>query len=396
VEHGILIPPVYSPISPAIHPRHELIDQQTAVWARRFDIGSAELREKLIAQDIGTFAARILPEGDEQVISLLADFVLWLFGVDDGHCEEGELGTDPRELAPELSRLLRIAQNPETDMLAGDALADGLRDLSRRMQRHGTPAQVARWVDALREYFLSVVWEASHRSKGTVPGLNDYTLMRLYDGATSVVMPLLEMGYGYELQPHERDSTAVRAAAEMAYFLITWDNDLFSYHKESRGQRYYLNVLRVLEHHHGLDAAQALEVAVAQRDRVMGLFLRLRAHLSASGSPQLRQYLDSIAAFIRAAQDWGISSRRYTTPDDPAELPTTFRDTPTDDSTEPLDIPAVSWWWDAVPTGPLPAVPAVPQREQSRAPDGSTKSGLSRHPLTGRVTADSDHRRSYV
>ncbi|MGW5019835.1 selina-4(15),7(11)-diene synthase [Streptomyces cacaoi] len=351
MEHGVLVPPVYSPIPPAIHPRHALIDQQTAAWAQDFGIGSPELREKLIGHDIGTFAARILPDGNEEVISLLADFVLWLFGVDDGHCEEGELGADPGALVPVLSRLLRIAQNPEADMLTDDSLAAGLRDLHRRMRRHGTSGQVARWVDALREYFLSVVWEASHRSKGTVPDLNDYTLMRLYDGATSVVMPLLEMGHGYELQPHERDSTAVRAAAEMAYFIITWDNDLFSYHKESRSPQYYLNVLRVLEHHHGMTPARALDTAVAQRDRVMCLFLRLRERLSATGSPQLRQYLASVTSFIRAAQDWGISSRRYTTPDDPAELPTTFRDTPTDDSTEPLAIPAIAWWWELVHGG---------------------------------------------
>ncbi|UNS95364.1 terpene synthase [Streptomyces tubbatahanensis] len=376
MEHGVLVPPVYSPIPPAIHPRHERIDQQTAAWAKSFDIGSRELREKLIGHDIGTFAARILPDGDEEVISLLADFVLWLFGVDDGHCEEGELGADPKELVPELSRLLRIAQNPEAPMLTGDSLAAGLRDLRYRMNLHATPGQVARWVDALREYFLSVVWEASHRNKGTVPDLNDYTLMRLYDGATSVVMPLLEMGYGYELQPHERDSTSVRAAAEMAYFIITWDNDLFSYHKESRGQQYYLNVLRVLEHHHAMSPADALQTTVAQRDRVMCLFLRLSAHLAASGSPQLRQYLTSLTSFIRAAQDWGISSRRYTTPEDPADLPTTFRDTPTDDSTEPLDIPAVSWWWDLLPEGtegpegpqgaeiPVPVAPPTPRHRQ--------------------------------
>ncbi|MGP3991735.1 selina-4(15),7(11)-diene synthase [Streptomyces sp. 3N207] len=387
MEQGVLVPPVYSPIPPAIHCRHELINQQTADWARNFDIGSRELREKLIGHEIGIFAARVLPDGEEEVVSLLADFILWLFVVDDGHCEEGKLGTDPKELVPELSRLLRIAQNPEVAMLNEDFLAAGLRDLRHRMNRHATPSQVARWVDALREYFLSVVWEASHRSKGAVPDLNDYTLMRLYNGATSVFLPLLEMGHGYELQPNERDSTSVRAAAEMAYFIITWDNDLFSHHKESRGQQYYLNVLRVLEHHHGLAPADALETAVAQRDRVMCLFLRLRAHLTASGSPQLRQYLASLACFIRGAQDWGTSSHRYTTPEDPADLPTTFRDTPTDDSTEPLDIPAIAWWWDVVPENPAPV---VPQRGLPR--DRDTEFGLPRLPTSNRVAAGHQRR----
>ncbi|MEU9010918.1 selina-4(15),7(11)-diene synthase [Streptomyces sp. NPDC048479] len=351
MEPELAVPPIFSPIPPAIHPRHADIDVQTAAWAETFRIGSDELRGKLVVQDIGTFSARILPEGREEVVSLLADFVLWLFGVDDGHCEEGELGRRPGDLAGLLHRLLRIAQNPEAPMLLDDPLAAGLRDLRLRVSRYGTAGQTARWVDALREYFFSVVWEASHRRAGTVPDLNDYTLMRLHDGATSVVLPLLEMGHGYELQPHERDRTAVRAAAEMASFVITWDNDIFSYHKERSGPGYFLNVLRVLEQENGLSTRQALTTAIAQRDRVMCLFMRLSDYLSEQGSPQLRQYLQSLASFIRGAQDWGISSVRYTTPDDPAGSPTVFRDTPTDDSPEPLDIPAIAWWWDLLPCG---------------------------------------------
>ncbi|MEU1281141.1 selina-4(15),7(11)-diene synthase [Streptomyces sp. NPDC005805] len=350
MEPELTVPPIFTPIPPAIHPRHADIDVQTAAWAETFRIGSESLRAKLVTQDIGTFSARILPEGREEVVSLLADFVLWLFGVDDGHCEEGELGHRPGELAGLLHRLIRVAQNPEAPMLLDDPLAAGLRDLRLRVDRYGTPGQTARWVDALREYFFSVVWEAAHRRAGTVPTLNDYTLMRLYDGATSVVLPMLEMGHGYELQPHERDSTPVRAAAEMASFVITWDNDIFSHHKERRGSGYWLNALRVLEEHEGCSPQQALRTAIAQRDRVMCLYTRLADRLSRQGSPQLRQYVAGLSSFIRGAQDWGITSVRYTTPDDPADLPPSFTTTPTDARHHPLGIPAVDWWWNLVPT----------------------------------------------
>ncbi|MGW2119370.1 selina-4(15),7(11)-diene synthase [Streptomyces zhihengii] len=359
-ETGPTIPPIFTPIPPAIHPRHADIDVQTAAWAETFRIGSDGLRAKLVVQDIGTFSARILPEGREEVVSLLADFVLWLFGVDDGHCEEGELGHRPGDLAGLLHRLIRVAQNPEAPMMTEDPLAAGLRDLRLRVDRYGTAGQTARWIDALREYFFSVVWEAAHRRAGTVPDLNDYTLMRLYDGATSVVLPMLEMGHGYELQPHERDRTAVRAAAEMASFIITWDNDIFSHHKERRSSGYYLNALRVLEEE-GLSPKKALRTAIAQRDRVMCLYVRLAEQLSREGSPQLRRYLASLSSFIRGAQDWGITSVRYTTPDDPANLPPVFSDAPTDGRHEPLGIPAVDWWWDLVPAPDAdPAACAAP------------------------------------
>ncbi|MFD3452535.1 selina-4(15),7(11)-diene synthase [Streptomyces sp. NPDC058691] len=372
----LVVPPIYSPLRPAIHPQHAAIDARAAAWAEQFRIGSDELRGRLVKHDIGTFAARVLPEGREDVVAIAADFIIWLFGVDDGYCEEGELGTRPGELMGALSRLLRIAQNPEVPMLADDPLAQGLRDLRYRMDLYGTPGQVARWIDALREYFSSVVWEASFRSAGTVPDLNDYTLMRIYDGATSVMMPLLEMGQGYELQAHERDLTAVRAAAEMAYFIICWDNDIFSHHKEARAGGFYLNVVRVLEVEYDIPRHRALSMAIAQRDRVMNLFLRTAEYLQTYGSPQLRQFLDSLGHFIRGAQDWGVSSIRYTTPDDPANLPSTFRDTPSDNSPEALDIPAISWWWDV-----------LPEQDEPRPAQGIAQTSLDSflHPIAQRT-----------
>ncbi|WP_219822258.1 selina-4(15),7(11)-diene synthase [Streptomyces sp. Ru73] len=344
-----VIPPLYAPIPAAIHPRHAAIDARTAAWARRFGAGS-RLSERLAGQDIGVFASRILPAGREEVVQLAGDFVLWLFLVDDGVIEEGDLGKAPGALTAALQRLLWVAENPEAELLGGDPLAEGLRDLRARVARYGTAGQTALWVNALREYALSVAWEAGHRAAGSVPDLADYTLMRLYDGATTVILPLLEMAYGYELSPEERTHPAVRAAAEMASFIITWDNDLFSAHKEFQeaGQTgdYYLNALRVLTERHGLSPAQAVGTAIAQRDRVMVHFERVRAALAAEAAPQLRQYLDSLGHFVRASLDWGISSRRYTTPHDPAGLPTHFAAAPTDDRDEPLDIGAISWWWD--------------------------------------------------
>ncbi|MFJ8230506.1 selina-4(15),7(11)-diene synthase [Streptomyces sp. NPDC094448] len=368
------VPPIYAPIPPAIHPRHAVIEARTAAWAESFRIGSPELRGRLVRHDIGTFSARILPEGRQEVVELLADFVLWLFGVDDGYCEESDLGHRPGDLVGVLHRLLRVAQDPGGPFLRSDPLAAGLRDLRARIDRFGTYAQCTRWVDALREYFFSVVWEADHRRAGTVPDLNDYTLMRLYDGAATVVFPLLEMGRGDELRPEERDHPATRALCEMTSFIISWDNDIFSHHKEASGEGFYLNALRVLQHHEQLSPAAALATAIRQRDRVMCLFLRLAEEHRRGGSPELCRYLDSLRHFVRATQDWSVSSLRYTTPENPAAFPTSFRSTPTDDSTEPLDIPVIRWWWTLVPEdhatggrGPEPGAPEEVRRPERAA-----------------------------
>ncbi|MFD7611955.1 selina-4(15),7(11)-diene synthase [Streptomyces sp. NPDC059828] len=334
------VPPLFSPIAPAIHPNHSAIVVQTAAWAETFRIGSAELRDDLVGRDFGSLCARILPDGRQEVVSLLSDFALWLSAVDEVQDAHGAEGSG--DLVGLLHRLIRVAQNPEAPMLDDDPLAAGLRDLRLRIDRFCTAGQSARWGDALREYFFSVVWEAAHRRAGSLPALGDYTLMRLYNGQTAVMLPILEMGHAYELQPHERDRVSVRAAAEMASFVTTWDRDVFSYHQEHGGRKVsHLNVLRVLEQEHGLGPGAALGLAARQRDRVMTLFLRLSDRLAERGSPQLRQYLHGLACYIRGAQDWGLASS-------PELLPSVFTDTPADDSHEPLDIPAIAWWWDLV------------------------------------------------
>ncbi len=344
-------PAIHTPIPPAIHPAAERVNAHTARWAGEWDLGEPEHRSHLVRQDLGGFAARILPGGAEPVLEILADFVLWLFTVDDNWCEQGVTSRRPGELAGMLSRLLRAAQAPETPILRTDPLAATLRDLRRRLDRTGSPEQVARWVDALREYCLAVVWEAQHRRSETVPELDDYVLMRLYNGATSPIYPLLEIGNGYELAARERSHPQVRTATEMASFVICWDNDLYSLARENTGR--VLNAPTVTAQHARVPLEQAIAETIGQRNEVLTRFLELRDELDHEASPRLRRYLRDLATFIRAAQDWTLGSARYAGSVPAITAP--LRDTPAASTGRPIGIPALAGWWE---TERCPAEPA--------------------------------------
>jgi hypothetical protein len=346
-DQKLMIPAMYSPFPFATHSAHAAINQRTSAWAQAIGLGSEELRNRLVKHAIGTFAARILPEGDERVVQVIADFIMWVFVFDDGCCEEGSLGEHPGELAGEVTRLLRIAQHPAASLKVEEPLAAGLRDLRRRVGKLGTPIQAMRWVHALREYGLGVVWEAHHRNQGTFPTFNDYTLMRLHDGAVPVVQALLELGRDRELGPEERDCQPMQAVCDIANFIISWDNDILSFHKESRGGRFWLNAIRVLGHERGLPLEEALRVCIAQRDQAIGLYLRLREYLARNGSTRVSTYLKALDSFIRGAQEWEITSIRYTSLEDPHLLPDHFINTPSNTSTQRLDMPSLAWWWEA-------------------------------------------------
>ncbi|MER5862833.1 selina-4(15),7(11)-diene synthase [Kitasatospora sp. NPDC002040] len=345
LQQNLAIPELYSPFPSGIHPRHRSVQERSTAWALRHRIGSDRLRSHLVRQDMGTFAARVLPDGNEEVVQVLGEFIIWLFGVDDGICEDGPLGHDPGALSASLSRLLRVAQDPDLPLLPGDPLAEGLRDLQRRLSAHVRPSQLARWIDGTREYFLSLIWEAHHRSHQSLPDLSDYALIRLYNGAATAVEPFLEMAGGYELSPAERHHPTVKALTEMCLFVIGWDNDILSFHKESRTPQYCMNAVRVVQATDGAPASQALSQVIAQRDRVIVNFLRLRDTHDGELTTTQRRYVQDLGTFIRAAQDWALTSQRYTTPSDPAPLPSAFTHHPTDDSSQPLPIATVQGWW---------------------------------------------------
>lgn len=92
--------------------------------------------------------------------------------------------------------------------------------------------------------------------------------------------------------------------------------------------------------------------AVAMRDRLMHLFLRLREQMLPQASQELRSYLICLGNAIRGNIDWQLKVPRYTSLSDyssPPILGQTFSaeciDKP-DISNAPLPFPAISWWWD--------------------------------------------------
>jgi hypothetical protein len=212
---------------------------------------------------------------------------------------------------------------------------------------------MSRWVAAWRRYFFGLGWETLHRSQGTLPSLNEFVAMRM---AGTVGMEILttmsDIADGYELPTEDLERPAVRALTEMSWLLVAFDNDLYSYHRETLLQGNGLNAVDVIAHEDRCTVEQSISRVVAMRDRVMCLFLRVRDQLAKEAGWELNQYADSLGRWVRAHLNWGLASPRYLRPlgtrspsETWARLPTTFADRPVDAAPEPLPVPAIAWWW---------------------------------------------------
>jgi hypothetical protein len=160
---------------------------------------------------------------------------------------------------------------------------------------------------------------------------------------------LLDVADGYEVPVPVLARPDVRALIEMTCVLGGWDNDIISYAKETHRVGDGQNLIDVITAQEGCSSAQALERAVAMRDAVMGLLLRLRQQTLADASPGLRRYITSLGYWVRGNIEWGSQSARYLSLDGLSATPGAgLAPQPADSHLGPLPIPAIAWWWQTL------------------------------------------------
>ncbi|MEV3855311.1 hypothetical protein AB0J38_13405 [Streptomyces sp. NPDC050095] len=312
------IPASYCPIPSLIHPKAAEIDARSVDFLDRFGLfEEQQQRERLIV-------------GMSRV-------------------------THPGELIEAMSRLQRSIESPELPV-QNDPFAQALRDIRLRMNAVATPTQVARWVDAMRGYFFMEAYKACNIARNVAPNLSDYAFIRMHSAGALAFAAFFDIVEGIGLPSTVWEDRRIRALTEMSTSVAMWDSDIFSYAKDSHRSGDGHNLIDAVRNTYACSSDQALETAVATRDRVMCRFLRLREEVTAEGDPSIRQYLQSLGHFIRGHMDWCLLTDRYVYLDGLSSGSLAFhsagwRDTPSDDSPEPLPIPSIAWWWSVGTTG---------------------------------------------
>jgi Terpene synthase family 2, C-terminal metal binding len=364
-RHRLRVPPLWCPIAPALNPAWRQMHRSAVAWMERFGLAADEAQaRRLVAIGAGELGARVTAGAvDVDHAQFAADHLLWLFAFDDTFCDEGAFADDPARMALLVADLLRTAETgqPRSDLPITVALAD----LRRRLDRLGSPVQAARWVSALCAYLFYQVWEAGHRASRTTPDLTAYLVARISNGSMPVCVAWLDIANGYEVPGDELHRPQVRWLSEMCCAMVGFDNDIMSHWKETLRTRDGINLVDTLASQRRLPPGKVLAEAIALRDRVLARYVRLRDETVHSVSAPTRRYLSDLDAWIRGNLDWGMNSRRYRNPTDPADLPNTaVAQRPT--CTDPTPLPGIAEWWPRPATGAT--LPPPPRRTRRSSP----------------------------
>lgn len=342
------IPPYYCPIPPLRHPDSAAFDEKSVKFLSDFGLHGGSEQLARLSAGMGGVAGYIAPRGGPDGVQLVSDLAAWAIAIDDV-IDEGPLGTRPGELVQVMARLQRTIEAPELPV-HDDPFASALRDVRLRMDSLATPFQVALWAEAMRGYFYAEAQKACNLTCGLIPALSDFVVFRLYSAASLSFPRLVHIAEGIPLTPAAWADRRIPALTEMAASVGIWQNDIFSYAKDSHRSGDGHNLIDVLRNERGCSTDQALVEATAMCDRVMCRFLQLSKEVTAQSDTAVSDYVRGLGHYIRGFLDWSLASDRYVYLSgvnggarafaEPGE-----RETPSDDSAQPLPVASIAWWW---------------------------------------------------
>lgn len=299
---------IQPPTGQTLNPHHAAAEARNIAWVLRFCPGLAHephKLERLRKARFSRLAALTYPRVGADELTLLCNWITWLFVHDDCWCDDSDV--DEHALT-QLHTLVLATLRGEHEPAPGDtALLHMLAELAPRMRQWADEAWMHRFTVDVDAYLQSNRWEAQNRRLGLTPPLAAYVKMRCFTGAMDTVFDCIELCEHLDLAPALRDHSALSRLRLMANNCVCWANDIFSLDKELLEHNAH-NLVFVLRREHGLTLAQALDQAVAMHDAELRAFEWSAARLPELGGEFRRQYgpgaETAVATYVAGLRSW--------------------------------------------------------------------------------------------
>ncbi|MEU9251789.1 hypothetical protein AB0D66_08095 [Streptomyces sp. NPDC048270] len=350
---GWQLPPFYCPFETGlIHPAAAEIEKRAIAWIDTYGFyPDAVERAWGLATRAADFTSRIIPYGDVEAMLLFTQWNYWAFATDDWQ-DSNTGASSTASVADHGARLVRTVEAPGSGLLPPGPHTAALEDLAARTREMLAPVQLRRFTEGVRDWVAGASWQTANAERGIMPSLNDFVAARISSNGTRFTLTWCDVANGIAVPGDELYSAPVQALTDAAGFIVSCDNDLFSYNKDDHHVPWEQNLVNVLAARNGCIPAEALPAAYALRDRAVTLFVRLREQLGRDAGEQLGRYLGSLEHWIAGDLEYHCRAPRYASPRNRNELPVdgarfdvTWSDTPSDPAAEPPPVPALAWWW---------------------------------------------------
>ncbi|MGW8782603.1 terpene synthase family protein [Streptomyces sp. NPDC055796] len=339
----------YCPLPAEVCPETERMRERTLQWAQRFDLGQGDAqRTRMLALNSSVFSAHMYPHATGELGQALSDYGAWAWIPNDLTGSGHPVG----DILVALGRWESIMCFPDSSPESAspedfDPLDVPLREVFARLRDLMSAVQWERFRSEQQLWLYQMAREAALLERGVTLSVNDYLVMRIGSAGGFAASGYIDAVEGIELSERQWARRDVRAATGAAVLVGALDNDRYSYYREHNLPVKKQNLFHaLLGEHPGDSVEEAVTKAVAIRDRLMSLYLRLREQILQDAPQDLHRYMTGIDLVVSGNINFGMKTARYLLPDSPYTVSRV--DKPSDPTPDPLPYPALAWWWNQV------------------------------------------------
>lgn len=314
----VVIPDQLTRIVTPVNPLAAEADRQAVAWAERHRlVTTPTARRQLATTRPGTLAAHCYPSASRLDLFLLADWMTWLFSLDDQN-DEGSYGRNPEALERTVTDVFFAAVNPDGHV-AKDPLAAALTNIFDRIGDRMSTRWRRRFLHHVFDYLTANVWQAAHRRTDDIPDLDTFPAMRRDAGAIIPSFDLVEFVESTTIPAELYYSRVYQRLITSAANVVCWTNDLMTLKKELAHDDKH-NFVPVLGRALGISLEDSIAEVATRAGQEVELFLTAEAELdrvfdALEVSDSLRATaLDCVGmlrAWMRGHVEWGRNTARY-------------------------------------------------------------------------------------
>lgn len=326
---------------------------QVHVWKESYDFfpelspAARDSDGTVLAWCLGRFSTR---RTSKAVLHGIGCMIEWALVIDDDVLDHPDAHSRRSEIIRLVGRITHVLESPGYRVTENDSpYVAAVHDVMEQLRAECTPTQVARVSTGLRCSLTSGV----HKLHLDEPTEDEYLALRIHDVGSSVYAAWIGLCGPAPIPDEDWNAPAVQALIGCTTLLVGVENDVASHHKEKAEGQTSPNFLSVLQATRGLSFDEAVAAAIATRDRLMLLFLRLRERLLPSAGAPLRYLVERLGQFVIANTEANLCAPRYNPSpaqrvalEDVTRSPACWAPSLSTTDTSPLPYPSISWWWD--------------------------------------------------
>ncbi|WP_030421702.1 epi-isozizaene synthase [Streptomyces sp. SCSIO 75703] len=272
VPPRLALPVIEAEFPRRLHPYWPRLQEKTRTWLLEKRLMPADkVEEYADGLRYTDLMAGYYLGAPDAVLQAIADYSAWFFVWDDRH--DRDIVHDRPAAWRRLRRHLHAALDSPADHLHHrDTLVAGFSDSVLRLYAFLPQT----WNDRFARHFHEVIEaydrEFHNRTRGIVPGVEEYLALRRLTFAHWIWTDLLEPSAGCELPDTVRKHPAYRRAALLSQEFAAWYNDLCSLPKELAGNEVH-NLGISLVTHEGLTLDEAIDEVRRRVEECISEFL---------------------------------------------------------------------------------------------------------------------------